>query len=53
MNRFIEVTLPYSVGFLVAILSCTHGVNPYIAFVVGETVALFSCLLVRFLIKVL
>jgi hypothetical protein len=53
MNRFVEVTLPYSVGFLVATSSCTSGINPYIAFVVGETVALLSCWLVRFLIKVL
>jgi hypothetical protein len=53
MNRFIEVTLPYTVGFLVATLSCSNGINPYIAFVVGETVALLSRWLVRFLIKVL
>lgn len=52
MNRFVEVTLPYTVGFLVATLICAKGVNPYIAFVVGESVALLSCLLVQFLIKV-
>lgn len=52
-NRFFDVTLPYTIGFLVAMITYTHGMDPFIAFIVGETVAFFSCLLVRFLIRVL
>jgi hypothetical protein len=51
-NRFVKVTLPYTVGFMVASISYTHGFNPFIAFVVGETVALIFSMLVRFVIKV-
>ncbi|HEY9891883.1 MAG TPA: hypothetical protein V6D37_08780 [Candidatus Sericytochromatia bacterium] len=50
-NRLLEVTLPYTIGFMVASISYTRGINPFITFVVGETVALFSAMLVRFLIK--
>lgn len=50
-NRLIEVTLPYTVGFMVASISYAQGFNPFIVFVIGETVALFSAMLLRFLIK--
>jgi hypothetical protein len=50
-NRLIQVTLPYTVGFMIASICYTQGFNPFLVFVIGETVALLAGMLVRFLIK--
>jgi hypothetical protein len=50
-NRLIQVTLPYTVGFMIASISYTQGFNPFLCFVIGETVALLAGVLVRFLLK--
>jgi hypothetical protein len=50
-NRLIQVTLPYTVGFMIASISYTQGFSPFLCFVIGETVALLAGVLVRFLVR--